>query len=77
VGLPSDRNAKKVIEYVMEESRDFTHTFIGTARIMLGYLRTESVSLNNALAKQFLTADAVRDKIMKSMPEGNPSDLND
>jgi hypothetical protein len=65
VKLPQTPRAKKVIEYAMEESRQFKHDYVGTEHLLLGLLREREGIAAQVLSKRGLTLEAVRAEVIK------------
>jgi len=61
--LPETPPAKKVIEYAIEEAKSLKHEYIGTRHILLGLLRVTDGIAAQALMKQDISIDKVREEI--------------
>jgi ATP-dependent Clp protease ATP-binding subunit ClpA len=62
--LPQTPRAKKMIEFAIEESRQFNHNYVGTEHLLLGLLReTEGVAAQ-VLMNLGLRLDTLRKKVL-------------
>jgi ATP-dependent Clp protease ATP-binding subunit ClpA len=62
--LPQTDQAKKVIEYSIEEARSLNHNYVGTEHLILGLLREQEGVAASALAKLGATLDEVRQAVL-------------
>lgn len=61
--LPQTPRAKKVIEYAMEESRNFGHNYVGSEHILLGLLREEQGDAAQVLMNFGVQLEKVRRRL--------------
>lgn len=61
--LPQTPRSKKVIEYAMEEARNFNHDYVGTEHLLLGLLREEDGCAAQCLKNCGVALEEVRMKI--------------
>jgi ATP-dependent Clp protease ATP-binding subunit ClpC len=61
--LPLTPNAKKVIEYAIEEARSLNHNHVGTEHLLLGFLRVEDGVASIVLRERGLTLAGLRAEI--------------
>jgi len=73
--LPQTPRAKKVIEYAIEESRNFNHNYVGTEHILLGLLREREGVAVQVLLNFGLKLDDVRDEVLKLLGVPTPREL--
>ena len=64
---PQTPQAKKVIEYAIEEAQNLNHNYIGTEHILLGLLRETDGAANKVLLALELELEDVRQKVL-NMP---------
>lgn len=62
--LPQTPNAKKVIQYAMEEARDLNHSFCGTEHLLLGLMREQEGVATMVLTNLGLKPEDVREEIL-------------
>jgi bifunctional DNase/RNase len=74
--LPQTPRAKKVIEYVMEESCDLGHNYVGTEHILLGLLRENEGLAAKILMNLGLKLDQVRAEVLALLGQAEPSGAN-
>ncbi len=64
--LPQTPGAKKVVELSVEEAHQLNHKYVGTEHLLLGLLREEEGVAAQVLKNLGLTADDVREEVLKS-----------
>src|SRR5277367_6371275 len=57
--LPQTPRSKKVVEYAMEEARNFDHNYVGTEHLLLGLLREQEGVAAQVLMKLDVLIDEV------------------
>jgi hypothetical protein len=62
--LPQTPRAKKVIEYSIEEARNFDHNFVGTEHLLLGLIREEEGLGAQVLMNLGLKLEDVREEVL-------------
>ena len=70
--LPQTPRAKKVIEYAMEESRNFGHNYVGSEHILLGLLREEQGDAAQVLMNFGVQLEKVRAEIVAILGPATP-----
>ena len=65
--LPLTRGATNVIAYTIKEAKSLNHKYIGTGHMLLGLLRVTDGIAAQALMKQDISIDKVREEI-KNIP---------
>ncbi len=68
--LPQTPRAKKVIEYSMEEARNFNHNYVGTVDILLGLLREQEGVAAQVLMNLGLKLEDVREEVLNLLGHG-------
>jgi ATP-dependent Clp protease ATP-binding subunit ClpC len=63
--LPQTPRAKKVIEYAIEEARNFKHDYVGTEHLLLGLIREEEGVASQVLMNLGLSLTAIRDEVLQ------------
>ena len=63
--LEQTPRTKKVIEYAIEEARNFKHNYVGTEHLLLGLLREEEGLAAQVLMNIGVKLDEVRAEILK------------
>ena len=63
--IPQTQNAKKVIEYAVEEARNLNHDYIGTEHILLGLLRVSEGIASQVLVNLGVSIENARMEIEK------------
>jgi ATP-dependent Clp protease ATP-binding subunit ClpA len=71
--LPRTPRAKKVIQYSMDEARNFNHGFVGTEHLLLGLLREEDGVAAQVLLTLGVTLKGVRQETLKFVGHNLPS----
>jgi ATP-dependent Clp protease ATP-binding subunit ClpC len=66
--------AKKVIEYAMEEARNFNRNYVGTENLLLGLLRAQEGVAAQWLMNQGMKLEDVREEVLNLLGHG-PQDL--
>ena len=66
--LPQSAQTQNVFKYAIEEARQFKHPVVGSEHILLGLIRETDGAASTLLAKQGVTADNVREIIVKLRP---------
>jgi ATP-dependent Clp protease ATP-binding subunit ClpA len=76
VKLPQTPRAKKVIEFAIEEARNFNHNYVGTEHLLLSLLREEGGVAAQVLMKLGLNLADVREEILNLLGhcEGAPTE---
>lgn len=74
--LPQTPRAKKVIEYAIEEARNFNHDYVGTQHLLLGLLREEDGCAAQCLRNCGVKLEEVRIKILELFG-GKPAEKNE
>ena len=62
--LPQTPRAKKVLEYAIEEARNFDHKFVGTEHLLLGVIREEEGLGAEVLMNLELKLEDVREEVL-------------
>src|SRR6266542_334418 len=62
--LPQTPRAKKVIEYSIEEARNFNHNYVGTEHLLLGLLREQEGVAAQVLMNLGLRLEDVREEVL-------------
>jgi len=62
--LPQTPRAKKVIEYAIEEARNFNHNYVGTEHLLLGLLREKDGVAAQVLMNLSLRLEDVREEVL-------------
>ena len=62
--LPQTPRAKKVIEYSMQEARNFNHNYVGTEHMLLGLLLESEGVASMVLKNLGVMPDIVRNEVM-------------
>jgi ATP-dependent Clp protease ATP-binding subunit ClpC len=62
--LPQTPRAKKVIEFAIEEARNFNHNWVGTEHLLLGVLREEEGVAAQVLMNLGLKLEDVREEVL-------------
>jgi ATP-dependent Clp protease ATP-binding subunit ClpC len=65
--LPQTPRAKKVIEYSIEEARNFNYNYVGTEHLLLGLLREQEGVAAQVLTNLGLKLEDVREEILNSL----------
>jgi ATP-dependent Clp protease ATP-binding subunit ClpC len=65
--LPQTPRAKKVIEYAIEEARNFRHDYVGTEHLLLGLLREGEAVAAQVLMNLGLRLDKVRQTVLSML----------
>lgn len=65
--LPKTPRAKRVIDYAMEECRNFNHHYVGTEHLLLGLIREGEGVAAKVLMVLGLGLDAVRDAVRQAL----------
>jgi ATP-dependent Clp protease ATP-binding subunit ClpA len=68
--LPQAPQAKKVIEYAIEESHHLGHNYVGTEHLLLGLLRVKDGIAARVLTNLWLKLEQVREEIRKLLSSG-------
>jgi ATP-dependent Clp protease ATP-binding subunit ClpC len=63
--LPYTSRAKKVLEYAMNEAREFNHSYVGTEHLLLGLLREEKGIAAQVLNALGVTLEEARAETLK------------
>lgn len=63
--LPQTPRAKKVVEYAIEETRNFKHNYVGTEHLLLGLIREEEGVASQVLMNLGLSLTAIRDEVFQ------------
>src|SRR5437868_6232485 len=62
--LPPTPRAKKVLEYAIEEARNFNHNYVGTEHLLLGLLREQEGVAAQVLMNLGLRLEVVREEVL-------------
>jgi ATP-dependent Clp protease ATP-binding subunit ClpC len=62
--LPQTPRAKKVIEYSIEEARNFNHNYVGTEHLLVGLLREQEGVAGLVLMNLGLKLEDVREEVL-------------
>jgi ATP-dependent Clp protease ATP-binding subunit ClpC len=73
--LPQTPRAKKVIEYSIEEARNFNHNYVGTEHLLLGLLREQEGVAAQVLMNLGLKLEDVREEVLNIL--GHDADSAD
>jgi len=68
--LPQTPNAKRVIEFAVEEARSLNHNYIGTEHLLLGLLREREGKAVQVLDTLGVKIDGVREEVLNLLGEG-------
>ncbi len=68
--LPQTPNAKRVIEFAVEEARSLNHNYIGTEHLLLGLLRERDGKAVQVLDTLGVKIDGVRDEVLNLLGDG-------
>jgi len=68
--LPQTPQAKKVIEYAIEEARSLKHNYVGTEHILLGLLRESEGIAAQVLMNLGLKLEGVRQEVLNILAAG-------
>ena len=75
--LPLTPKVKQVIEYAIEESKNFNHDYVGTEHLTLGLIRVEGGIARAVLQSLGVSLERLRVEIVNILnpkfPEGSPS----
>jgi hypothetical protein len=71
--MPPTPRAKKVIEYAIEEARNFKHDHVGTEHLLLGLLREEEGVAGQVLNNLGLQPEAVRREVLSVLATRGPA----
>ncbi|MCS7249581.1 MAG: ATP-dependent Clp protease ATP-binding subunit [candidate division WOR-3 bacterium] len=63
--IPLNQEARRILNYAMEEARRMNHSYIGTEHLLLGILREEQSIAAQVLFSLGIDIDIVRSEIMK------------
>jgi len=69
--LPQTPNAKRVIEFAVEEARSLNHNYIGTEHLLLGLLREREGKAVQVLDTLGVKIDGVREEVLNLLGEGS------
>ena len=69
--LPHKPQAKKVIEYSIEESRKLKHNYVGTEHLLLGLLREQEGVAAQILMNLGLKLEDVREEVLKLLGQSS------
>jgi ATP-dependent Clp protease ATP-binding subunit ClpC len=69
--IPLNQEARRILNYAMEEARRMNHSYIGTEHLLLGILKEEQSIAAQVLFSLGIDIDIVRSEIMKIL-EGEP-----
>jgi ATP-dependent Clp protease ATP-binding subunit ClpC len=73
--LPQTPRAKKVIEYAIEEARNFNHNYVGSEHVLLGLIREEEGVAAQVLLNLGLRLEDVREEVLTLLSHGmKPAD---
>ena len=70
MGKLPDPQAKKVIEYAIEEARNLNHNYVGTEHLLLGLLREHDGVAAQVLMNLGLKLEEVRDEVLNLLGAG-------
>ena len=73
--LPYTSRAKKVLELAMSEARTLRHSYVGTEHLLLGVIREERGVGAQVLASFGLSAQRVRDEVVRLLGTEMPEPL--
>ena len=68
--LPQTPRAKKVIEYAIEEARNFNHNYVGTEHLLLGLVREWEGVASQVLMNLGLRLEDIREEVLATL--GHP-----
>ena len=68
--LPQTPQAKKVIEYAIEEARNLNHNYVGTEHLLLGLLREQEGVAAQVLMNLNLKLEEVREEVLNLLGHG-------
>jgi ATP-dependent Clp protease ATP-binding subunit ClpC len=63
--IPLNQEARRILNYAMEEARRMNHSYIGTEHLLLGILKEEQSIAAQVLFSLGIDIDIVRSEIMK------------
>ncbi len=72
--LPQTPRAKKVIEYSIEEARNFNHNYVGTEHLLLGLLREQEGVAAQVLMNLGLRLEDVREEVLNLLGHNMETD---
>lgn len=75
--LPQTPQAKKVIEYAIEESRGMDHNYVGSEHLLLGLIRENNSATFQIMADMGVTLEAVKTEISQFNQEINQEKIED
>lgn len=84
--LPLSPRVKKVIEYAIEEARNFDHNYVGTEHLLWGLVRDSAGDVGHPwgqgftgpiLKQQGLTLEAVRIEALRVLGQSKPPEKTD
>ncbi len=65
--LPQTPRARKVVEYAIEEARNFNHNYVGTDHLLLGLLREEDGIAGQVLVRLGMKVETVRATVLYTL----------
>lgn len=68
VDLPLSHSAKRVLAYGAEETERLAQKYIGTAHLLLGVLREDSLA-KHVLEEYGVTVERVREHVIRALPD--------
>jgi len=71
--LPLTLNARKILEYAIDEAQRMTYSYVGTEHILLGLLRNQEFKTTMILENFGLDYDMVKDEIVNIIGKSIPS----
>jgi len=74
--IPFTPQAKKVLEFAVEEAQQMGHTYIGTEHLLLGLLREEEGVASRVLVNLRLNLKAVRAEVLTILNDSNATAAN-
>jgi hypothetical protein len=75
--LPQTPRAKKVIEYAIEEARNFNHNYVGTEHLLLGLVREWEGVASQVLMNLGLRLEDIREEVLITLGHSQvPEDWN-
>ncbi|NQV36307.1 MAG: hypothetical protein HQ515_26680 [Phycisphaeraceae bacterium] len=66
--MPQSPQIQHVVKYAVDEARQLKHSVVGSEHILLGLIRETDGAASVLLAKQGVSAENVRDTIIKLCP---------
>ncbi len=72
--LPYNKQAKKVLEYALEEARSLQHPYVGSEHLLLGLLRLDDNVVVEVMEDKGVDLEEVRQAVIEMLSEGIPQE---